>query len=362
MAARVTIQDIADALGLSRNTVSKAINNTGILADATRERILHKAVEMGYKQFSYVNVHETGSATLKLSPEEKTGPPEHGGVISVLTACTIDSSHFASTMLDRIQREFSEFGYSFMMHRVTEEDYQKKQLPASVNRELTTAFLCIEVFDMGYARYLCSLGIPILFVDAPSDTVKKKLNADILIMDNRTELISFIAKMRKKGLSKFGFIGDIHHCRSFFERYLAMIDGMMISGLPPADRYSIRTSPGGKSYPEQNEYRSFLIDSLRKMDELPELFLCANDFIAIDALFAFKELGIRVPEDVLLCGFDDSQESRILTPPLTTVHIHSQTMGSSAVQMLLSQIREPGSNFRTIVTETSLILRESTGD
>ena len=53
MAGRVTIQDIADALGLSRNTVSKAINNTGILAEATKEKILKKAIEMGYKQFSY---------------------------------------------------------------------------------------------------------------------------------------------------------------------------------------------------------------------------------------------------------------------------------------------------------------------
>ena len=51
MATKVTIQDIASELQLSRNTVSKAINNTGVLADATREKILRKAAEMGYKQF-----------------------------------------------------------------------------------------------------------------------------------------------------------------------------------------------------------------------------------------------------------------------------------------------------------------------
>ena len=55
MKKKVTIQDIADALGVSRNTVSKAINNSDGLADATREKILQKAVEMGYKQFSYVS-------------------------------------------------------------------------------------------------------------------------------------------------------------------------------------------------------------------------------------------------------------------------------------------------------------------
>ena len=50
---RVTIQDIADELGISRNTVSKAINNADGLAPATRERIIQKAIDMGYKQFSY---------------------------------------------------------------------------------------------------------------------------------------------------------------------------------------------------------------------------------------------------------------------------------------------------------------------
>ena len=55
MASRVTLQDIADELGVSRNTVSKAINNTGLLAEGTREKVLKKAIEMGYKQFSYLN-------------------------------------------------------------------------------------------------------------------------------------------------------------------------------------------------------------------------------------------------------------------------------------------------------------------
>ena len=54
MGKRVTIQDIADALDLSRNTVSKALNNTGVLAEDTRQRILAKAAEMGYKQFIYL--------------------------------------------------------------------------------------------------------------------------------------------------------------------------------------------------------------------------------------------------------------------------------------------------------------------
>ena len=62
---KVTIQDIADELGVSRNTVSKAINNADGLAEATRERILQKAIEMGYKQFSYIKEQT------RVSPEQE---------------------------------------------------------------------------------------------------------------------------------------------------------------------------------------------------------------------------------------------------------------------------------------------------
>ena len=71
MAPRVTIQDIADALGISRNTVSKAINNTGVLADATRKKVLKKAKEMGYKQFSYETFTDNNKPSLSIStPKE----------------------------------------------------------------------------------------------------------------------------------------------------------------------------------------------------------------------------------------------------------------------------------------------------
>ena len=362
MAGKVTIQDIADALGLSRNTVSKAINNTGILAENTRDRILRKAVEMGYKQFSYINITETGSAKLALAEEEKKTSPARKGVISMLTANMFDSSHFASPMLDVMQRKLSEHGYSFMIHRVTEDLIRKKQLPPSVNTELTIALLCIEVFDMEYARYLCSLEIPTLFVDAPADSLREKLNTDILIMDNRVSVVSFVCNMISRGLTKIGYIGDITHCRSFYERYLSMQEGLMIAGRSPVDRYSIWQNPDGKAYHDSQLYRSFLVDSIKKMKELPDVFLCANDFVAIDALAAFDTVGIRVPEDVLLCGFDDSRESRVLTPRLSTIHIHSHAMGFAAVNLLLSRTSHPNLNFRTVVTETSLILRESTKD
>lgn len=92
MANRVTIQDIADALGISRNTVSKAINNTGVLADATREKILKKAAEMGYKQFSYFTAADLNKTELFTSGSPKSGE------IALFTTVFWGKSYFISTI------------------------------------------------------------------------------------------------------------------------------------------------------------------------------------------------------------------------------------------------------------------------
>lgn len=73
-----------------------------------------------------------------------------------------------------------------------------------------------------------------------------------------------------------------------------------------------------------------------------------------------REMGRSCPQDILLCGFDDSPESKVVTPPLSTCHIHSQTMGLSAAHLIIGRIRNPDLNYRTVHTETDLLFREST--
>ena len=110
------------------------------------------------------------------------------------------------------------------------------------------------------------------------------------------------------------------------------------------------------------EYQDYLMLRIREMEELPEVFICANDFVALDVLQVLKKMGKQVPQDIWLCGFDDSPESKIISPSLTTIQIHSQIMGLSAVQLLVSRIKEPSLNTRMVHTETSLVYRESTMD
>ena len=356
MGTRVTIQDIADELGISRNTVSKAINNTGILADATREKVLKKAMEMGYKQFSYVTAVRSGSSVLAIPT------PKANTEIAVFLTNFVGGSHFAIVMLDKFQKELASLGYSLTLHRVLTEEQERLELPASFSRERTAGILCIEMFHYEYDQMLCSLGLPVLFADSPVTLMKEPLEADLLCMDNQSGIYSFAKEMTRRGKTKIGFIGEYMHCRSFFERYTAYRNAMHLAGLSCPDEYCIAQNKEGIRHPSSEDYQEYLAGCFQSLSRLPEVFICANDFVALDALQALKKSGYSVPDDVWLCGFDDSPESKIVTPSLTTIHIHSQIMGFSAVNLLMSRISEPSLNYRTLHTETNLIYRESTGD
>jgi LacI family transcriptional regulator len=82
--------------------------------------------------------------------------------------------------------------------------------------------------------------------------------------------------------------------------------------------------------------------------------------VALDALQALRGLGYDVPCDVWLTGFDDSSESRVSMPALTTIHIHTQSMAYSAMHLLITRMQEPNLEFRQVYTQTDLIYREST--
>ena len=337
---RVTIQDIADELGMSRNTVSKAINNADGLADATREKILDKAIEMGYKQFSYIQAR---SGFLPV-PDGQCGKE-----IALLCGSAITPAHFATLILDKLKRDLRRWGYNLNAYRVERENFLRRTLPLAFDPGRVSAIICVEMFDRAYDEMICDLGLPVLFVDGPNKRDGIDLPADQLYMDNTTAITRFVNDMLVRGKRKIGFIGDYEHCQSFFERYAAFRCAMLMAGVPVDERFCVKNLN-----PDQ------LANRLSEMEELPEVFICANDFVARDAIYILRKLGKSVPGDVLFCGFADSPQSRIMTPSLTSVHIHTQIMALVALILLLSRITEPGLNYRIVHTETELIYRDST--
>ena len=106
----------------------------------------------------------------------------------------------------------------------------------------------------------------------------------------------------------------------------------------------------------------WMLEKLNAMQRIPDGFVCANDFLAICTIKALRSLNYRLPDDVKVAGFDNSNEAQIVDPPLTTVSIYGHQMGYMATDILLDRIKYPDKPYSTTYVQTDIVFRSSTGN
>lgn len=365
---RITLQDIANELGISRNTVSKAINNTGSISEKTKNKILQKAAEMGYKQFGLLFPAQT-------PPSIDTFTIQSSKEIALFTNSLVGSSHFGSKLLDSFQKKIGTFGYKLSFYMIRDHELDELVYPANFNEEQTAGILCLEVFSEAYSRFLCSQSIPLLFVDTAVNHFDLNLAADLLYMENKTSSYLMLKALADQGYKNISFVGDPYHCHSFYERwdaYCQIMDDYHRGSHYEDHQHDTSHYSGtsrGMLYKNScildsdcNPYNDvdWLSNRIRHLPALPDVFFCANDFLAICTMRALKSMNLIIPDDVMVCGFDNSPESVIVEPSLTTVMIPSSSMGFTAAELLLSRIEHPEMPFRTSYIKTDVVYRNST--
>ena len=338
---RVTMQDIADACGLSRNTVSKVFNERGGVPEATRLAVLAKARALGYipgAQHVSVNL-----------------PAEHARNIALL-ACNLPSDfHFCNFFIPAFAERISSFGYTFTVVKITPEELERRVLPAHLSLERTAGLLAIEVFDRAYMDMMCGLGLPTIFVDAWSGAFRSLLRCDVISMENVAGIMAVTDHVISKGARRLGFYGDITHCNSFLERWLGFRMALEQAGLP-LDMDMCVIEKNIAAYTDVQ----WAGDRLRRMKALPDAFICANDYLAIRLMTALKQMGRRIPEDIMITGFDGQPQAAVVDPALTTVQIPSEEIGRLAAQIMLGRIQSPNHPYVFSHVRTTPVFRAST--
>lgn len=337
---RVTIQDIANACGFSRNTVSKVFNNRGSVPEATRKTILQKARELGYYQLPG-NDAETESA------------PK--GNIALLTGSHSLTHAFGVAFLRGFTNQMSRRGYNLKIYEVCESELENLLLPPHLSLAEVSGILSIELFNRTYLNMLSSLGIPMISIDCFSDAWTAILPFDVISMENYSSMTALMDHLIDAGAKRIGFVGDVNHCLSFEERWFGYCAALSRRGLTRMDEYSIL-----KDDCEKYGDPEWMLSQLDKMSALPDAFVCANDYIAISLIAALKQKGLSIPQDVMVTGFDDSPEASVVEPALTTVRIPGADIGRIAADMLLNQIPNPGRPFIRSYVKTTPVFRGST--
>ncbi len=337
---RVTMQDIADSCGLSRNTVSKIFNGRGAVPETTRKMVLEKAQELGYRQ-------------MPDSEQPKAEPRSQN--VALFTSNMPSDYHFGTLFVPAFAGALSRAGYTLMMYELTEEEFMSNRLPAHATLDQTAGILGIELFSRPYIEMICSLGLPAIFVDAWAGANTSTLPYDLISMENVASTIALTNDILRSGGRRLGFVGDPDHCNSFHERWVGFSIALQRSGIP-LDRSLCILDRDGRQYSDPEWY----IANLKKMPVLPDGLVCANDYIALHVMTALKQMGVSIPGGVMVSGFDGTPQSAVVEPALTTAQIPGAEIGKLAADILLDRIENPDRPYRATYVNTTPLLRAST--
>ncbi|NLK21931.1 MAG: LacI family transcriptional regulator [Epulopiscium sp.] len=333
---KVSIKTIAEELNLSRNTVSKALNNSDTVAYETRYRVIVKAAEMGYKKLDPKIKEEFLSYTKK-------------EIKNIIVFVHRDISSFwdeiALGIFDKIDKNEYNVLYSF----VSREDEEKGIIPASVKYDNVVGIILLDVFKKDFVLKLSNLKLPMVFLDAPVNPYDDKPLGDVILVEGVKNVYEFTNTLIKTGRKKIGFIGDITYCRTVYDRYQGYAKAMQSNGIPIIDEIClIKHTP--EKYYIYEEVRSHL----ENIKLVPEAFVCCNDDVAMWVIKYYRSQGYKIPEDIAVCGFDNKREAAAIEPYLTTVEIDRNNLGGRLVQELLWRLNNKNMPYETIIVEGNI--------
>lgn len=339
MSNTIRIIDIADELGLSRNTVAKVLNGHKV-PEKTRKLVFEKAIQMGYKGMGIVS--------------QDSGLLRNQRIL-LITSHPLTHLNYFMSLIKGIEDTVRNYNFELMQYTFN-ENTTYRELSNYIKQLELDGIICIESFEEPFVRQLLMLKIPTVFIDFIHTTDTPSGNYDIVMMENINSVERLCNLLVTQTFAtKFGYVGDYQHCQGFYERFLGMREALFRAKLEYAPSLNI-IKPDSFPYGNFEEMKNVILG----MKELPQVFVCANDSIAINLMKTLQKLNYRIPEDINVIGFDDTIESRLATPTLTTISVDKEFLGKQAIKTLINRIKHKREENKTIYIATSIILRNST--
>jgi len=327
---KVTMNDIAKQLNISKNAVSLALSNKKGVSDSLRKKVLDTARQMNYGNY--------------MTPDEKSSC-----VVSIVPEYIHNDAYFYSDIFWSIEKEAQKRGFISIMSGIsasTERDLILPQIPPEMENK---GYLVIGIVSDDYIDKLLQTGSSVISVDiSHHDTQVRSITAS-----NLPGGYTATKYLIEKGHKRIGFIGPIYSAQSIYERWCGFCQAMDVHGL--------KIEPGYNVIGNKNEFKLFdtveTIESLvNTIDKYPTAWFCAGDRIAAALINILTRKGIHIPDDISIIGFDDIPMSQLLLPALTTMSIDRKLMGKLALDALLDSKQNDIQNINIPVT---LIERDS---
>jgi LacI family transcriptional regulator len=323
--ARVTIQDLADKLGLSKFSVSRALSGKAGVSEATRSRVLRAAHAMGYRLNADV-------------------APPTGQILFIRQEIDPVSSERWLNVMHGAEREGERLGFAILPRQARFLADNPQLDPGTVGIILAAARPG-EIADLALRT-----GLPVASANyvRPFDRIDQVVGAD---WETGMRVAQFLIG---SGHRSFAFVRGNSWPVARGERFRGFRDGLAQAGI---------AEPDDVPFDEAIGFRPALLDYLRK-GRAPTGIFCAHDGIAVTVISELLRLGVRVPEDVSVVGVNDLAVASQVSPRLTTMRQPMVEMGAALVRSIADRLaRADGATTppRRIALLAELVERESTG-
>ncbi len=330
---RITIRDVAQQAGVSRQTVSRAINNNPGIDPETRRRVLAVARELGYRPSAVARGLKTNrTATIGLVVPDIANPffaEVARGASEV--AWARDYSVLLSNTDERPDREWDTL-HMLEAHRVDGLLLVSSRLSDEQLGEVTDAY-------------------------APLVAVNRRLaprpGLGCVLVNETRAAQDAVEHLLARGCRRVGFLGGSADTHSGRERRLGYRLALEAAGLERRPAWDVPCPPtvdGG---------RAAALELLARHPELDAL-LAYNDLVSVGAVQACETLGREVPASLAIVGWDDIVFSAHMSPPLTTVRMPKATLGEEAMRLLFALMASPDQAPEPIVLDAELVIRGTT--
>lgn len=326
----LTIKDIAKIAGVSQSTVSKVLNDRPDISAETKIKILEIT-----KKYQFTP-HAFGKALKK-----KTS--ENIGVLFCRDLYSISSNPFYSRVLEGIEAELAINNFSLLLQIITEST--KDELPKMVRERRIDGLIMVGTFKDNYINRILEETIKVIFID-PKKSLEDRCQ---ILIDNEQGAYQATKYLIDHGHKRIGFIsGDLSRL-SFQQRYNGYVKALEYGNIS-LDKELIQTGGLENGY----DHVKYLLENKK----ITAIF-SANDINAIYGYTAINEMNLKIPDDVSVVGFDDIDLAKMSAPPLTTIRVYKEELGSIAVRTLLELIRGNVNKAITTIIPTKLIERNS---
>nr|WP_204540842.1 substrate-binding domain-containing protein [Peribacillus deserti] len=328
--SNVTMRDIADKLGVSSVTVSKALNDKEGVSGELKEKIKIVAADMGYRFNTHARSMKEGlSYNLGIViPERFTGSTQ---------AFYLQFYQLLSKVLDS-------FHYSGILHILSQEDEDQLVLPRIYNEKKVDGFIILGQIGKDYVNEIQKIESPVIFLDFYTD----QNEIDSVLSDNFYGVYEVTNYLIRNGHRKIAFVGNVHATSSIQDRFLGYYKSLLEHRIDLNNEYVIK---------DRDDLGKYI--DLDVPEDMPTAFVCNNDEVAYNLINTLQKNGINVPGDCSVVGFDNSIFSTLTDPALTTVEVDMEEMSKVAVKFIMEKLNNPQKKYGRTFIKGNIVYRDS---